>query len=157
MFYDKLDEVMRHFAEAGGFLTVENDGLVNTMTISWGFIGHMWSKPHFICVVRPQRHTFGIIEKAQSFTVSIPFGDMREELKICGTQSGRDIDKAGVVSFVPAKAVESPVVAGCARYFECVVRYGDDFKGELLPEAIKGTHYDGDFHHFYIGEIVEVY
>ena len=157
MFYEKLDEMMKYYAKAGGFLTVKSGGEVNTMTVAWGFVGYMWNKPHFICVVRPQRHTFGIIEKAESFTISVPFGDMAEELKICGVKSGRDINKAEVVKFVPAKTVESPIVEGCARYFECVVNYKDAFKGELLPEAIRKANYTDDFHHFYIGEIVEVY
>jgi flavin reductase (DIM6/NTAB) family NADH-FMN oxidoreductase RutF len=157
MFYEKLDDAMKHFSKSGAFLTVKHGENVNTMTISWGFIGYMWARPHFICVVRPQRHTFGIIEQASSFTVSIPFGDMAEELKICGTKSGRDIDKSEIVKFVSAKIVESPVVEGCTRYFECIINYTDKFHGRLLPDEIKKNMYDNDYHHFYMGEIVEVY
>jgi flavin reductase (DIM6/NTAB) family NADH-FMN oxidoreductase RutF len=157
MFCDKLDEVMRHFSKTGAFLTVKDGERVNTMTVSWGFIGFIWNKPHFICVVRPQRHTFGIIERAASFTVSVPFGDMAAELEECGTKSGRDFDKSKIVEFIPAKAVESPVVAGCARYFECVIEYRDILKEIYLPAALRDSWYQGDYHHFYIGEIMEAY
>lgn len=156
-FYDNLAEVMACFSKSGGFLTVKSGVDVNTMTISWGFIGYIWNKPHFICVVRPQRHTFGLIEKADSFTVSVPMGNMAEELKICGTVSGRDVDKSKTVSFIPAKAVDSPVVAGCGRYFECRIDYSDALRGDLLPDVIKTANYKDDFHHFYFGEIIEAY
>jgi flavin reductase (DIM6/NTAB) family NADH-FMN oxidoreductase RutF len=156
-FYDNLDEVMKHFSKKGGFLTARNGDKVNTMTISWGFVGFVWGKPHFICFVRPQRHTFGIIERADSFTVSVPLGDMEKELDICGTKSGRDIDKSAVVNFVPAKSVDSPVVEGCGKYYECRINYKDALHGEGLPDFIKTGMYKDDFHHVYYGEIVEAY
>ena len=157
MFYDNLCTVMEHYSKAGGFLTVKAGEEVNTMTVSWGFVGFMWNKPQFICVVRPQRHTFGMISRASSFTVSVPFGDMAEELRICGAKSGRDFDKSQAVAFAPAKSVDSPVVHGCAMYFECAINYRDALKGGLLPEAVRNAHYSDDFHHFFIGEIVEAY
>ncbi|MDR1705290.1 MAG: flavin reductase family protein [Clostridiales bacterium] len=156
-FYDNLDTVMKHFIKKGGFLTAKAGEQVNTMTISWGFVGFVWGRPHFICFVRPQRHTYGIIERADSFTVSVPLGDMENELEICGTKSGRDTDKSQVVRFIPAKSVESPVVEGCGRYFECRINYKDVFDGEALPDFIKTANYKDDFHHMYFGEIVEAY
>lgn len=156
-FYENLSEVMKHFSKTGGFLTVKCGDVVNTMTVSWGFVGFIWNKPHFICVVRPQRHTFGIIEKAASFTVSVPFGELANELGICGTKSGKNFDKSGVVTYIPSKSVESPVVKGCRMYFECAVRYADGLKEELLPDFVREKFYEKDYHHFYIGEIAAVY
>jgi flavin reductase (DIM6/NTAB) family NADH-FMN oxidoreductase RutF len=157
MFYDKLDEVMKHFHKTGAFLTVRDGDCVNTMTVSWGFVGYIWNKPHFICVVRPQRYTFEIIENSASFTISVPFGDMSVELRECGAKSGRDVDKSEIIDYVPAKIVGSPVINGCARYFECLVNYKDVLKEVHLPTILKDSWYKGDYHHFYIGEIVEVY
>ncbi len=156
-FTKNLDAAMYNLSKAGAFLTVKSGDAVNTMTVSWGFIGYIWNKPHFITVVRPQRYTNGLIEKADSFTISIPFdGALKEELTICGTRSGSELDKGTIVDFVPAKAVDSPVVAGCQAYYECKI----DCVGKLdenLPEAIVKAFYNNDFHNYYIGEIVECY
>ena len=77
----------------GAFLTVKADGDLNTMTIGWATIGFIWQKPIFMVAVRDSRHTFGIMERASDFTVSVPSGDMKDQIMFCGTKSGRDMDK----------------------------------------------------------------
>jgi flavin reductase (DIM6/NTAB) family NADH-FMN oxidoreductase RutF len=154
-----LERIMTHYTQPpGAFLTVKDkDGRINTMTVCWGFIGEMWSEPHFICVVRPQRHTFGLIQNAVDFTISVPYdGKLTEELQICGTKSGADINKGEVVKFVPAKTTVSPVVDGCNAYYECVINYSDLLRHEFMSDEAR-SHYNGDTHHFYIGKIVESY
>jgi len=157
-FYENLDKMMEHLTKDGAFLTVkDSDGRINTMTIAWGFSGFIWSKPHFMTLVRPQRFTREILKTADSFTVSVPFGQMKKELGICGTESGRDIDKSGVVEFAKAKSVASPIVAGCDFYYECKINYADKFDNDKIPEDIFGAHYNQDWHDFFLGEIVETY
>jgi len=60
----------------GAFLTVRAADALNTMTIGWATFGFIWQKPIMMVAVRSSRHTFGIIEKALDFTVTIPSGDM---------------------------------------------------------------------------------
>ena len=157
-FNENLDKMMEHFSKTGGFLTVKDaGGRVNTMTISWGFTGIIWSKPHFITVVRPQRFTYDLIKTAGSFTLSVPFDGLRDELRICGVESGKDIDKSKVVKFADAKSVESPIVAGCDFYYECKIKYTDKLHGGKMPKSVDEAHYKGDWHDFFIGEIVEAY
>ncbi|MCL2421719.1 MAG: flavin reductase family protein [Defluviitaleaceae bacterium] len=158
-FHDKLGQIMESFANhKGGFLTVKDaDGRVNTMTISWGFGGVMWGKPHFITVVRPVRFTWDLLKTADSFTVSVPFEGMDEELRICGVESGRDIDKSKVVTFQDAKSVASPVVAGCDAYYECKINYVDDLKGDKLAAINEKFYPEKDWHDMIFGEIVEAY
>jgi flavin reductase (DIM6/NTAB) family NADH-FMN oxidoreductase RutF len=156
-FNETVSKGMSWLTQNGAFLTTSSGEGVNTMTISWGFIGVMWGKPHFITAVRPQRHTKKIIEGGTSFTVSVPWGTLKKELGICGTQSGADMDKGKVVAFVPSRKVDAPVVDGCQSYFECKIDYKADLDGDKLPEAYRQTLYDGDYHTFYFGEIVEQY
>ncbi|WP_424244538.1 flavin reductase (DIM6/NTAB) family NADH-FMN oxidoreductase RutF [Elusimicrobium posterum] len=122
-----------YFNTNGAFLSVEAEGELNTMTVSWGFVGFFWQKPYMIVGVRPQRFTKHIMDKAQSFTVSVPYGTMKEELITCGTKSGRDISKAQVVKFVAAKKVSSPVVEGCNAYFECDLTNIQQLDPTVLP------------------------
>jgi len=152
-----MEEMMKWFTTSGGFLTVRDGDRINTMTVAWGFIGYLWNKPCFVTLVRPQRHTQRLLENADSFTVSVPFGTMREELRICGTKSGADIDKGASVSFIPAKNVASPVVDGCDAYYECRINYVDRFDGAMIPESVRNAFYADDYHYVYIGEIVEAY
>jgi len=154
-----LEKGMRELSSTGAFLTVKGEGKVNTMTISWGFVGFMWNRPVFITVVRPQRYTKEIFDNnADSFTISVPFdGKLKEALKVCGTESGRDIDKSKIVEFTPAKLVSSPTVAGCDLYYECKLHTSQPLDGALLPADIVSKFYEDDFHYLYWGEIVECY
>ena len=77
----------------GAFLTVKAGSELNTMTIGWATTGHIWRKNVFMIAVRESRHTFGLIERADNFTVSVPTLDYKKEVLFCGTKSGRDVDK----------------------------------------------------------------
>ncbi len=154
-FSKNMEKMMDYFTTSGAFLTVKSGEEVNTMTIGWGFVGYLWGKPYFIVAVRPQRHTFKLIENANDFTVSVPFGTLKEELKICGTKSGADIDKSKVVTFKDSKSVNSPIVDGCDVYYECIIKYGDSFKENLMEKQIIDSFYKDDYHKLYFGEIIE--
>ena len=154
-----MEQGMRELTTNGAFLTVASKGAINTMTISWGFIGFMWGKPQFITVIRPQRYTKQLLDSgADSFTVSIPFdGNLKEALSICGTKSGRDIDKSAIVSFIPGRSVKSPVVEGCGLYYECRINLSQQLDGTLLPLDIKRQNYKDDYHFMCFGEITDCY
>ena len=84
-------DVMGH----GGILLAAQDaeGKPNAMTIGWGTIGIIWSKPIFIVLVRPSRYTYDLIEGLNDFTVNVPPPELKDEVLFCGTVSGRDRDK----------------------------------------------------------------
>ena len=71
----------------GAFLTTKTGNKVNSMSIAWGSIGFMWGKPIFMVMVRPQRYTYGIIEKTNEFTVTIPYKKMNKEIEFLGKNS----------------------------------------------------------------------
>ena len=72
------------------------------MTVSWGSVGIMWNKPVAFTFIRPQRYTFGFLEKNGMFTMSFFDEEYRKALQICGTKSGRDIDKVAATGLTPA-------------------------------------------------------
>lgn len=160
-YFEGLSEAMTHLSKRGAFLTTKNnEGTVNTMTISWGYIGFSWEKPFFVAMVRPQRYTHDIIEDADSFTVSIPFGkEWGKALALCGSRSGRDVNKEKLagIAFQDARRVASPVVAGCDRYYECMISYVDTITVDKLPQEIRKQFYEGDCHDVFYGEIVDTY
>ncbi len=153
------DRVMEALPK-GTFLTTAHNGKVNTMTIGWGSIGRIWQKPIFMVLVRYSRFTYDLIEKSTEFTVSVPFKDMTEALALCGTKSGRDMDKIAVagLSTTPGKKVSVPVIAGCNLHYECKIVYKQAMTPDTLDsEYQKACYANGDYHTMYFGEIVATY
>ncbi|MBQ1973435.1 MAG: flavin reductase [Paraprevotella sp.] len=70
----------------------------NMMTASWGGLGWLWNKPVAFIFIRPERHTYKFVEEGDNITLSF-LGNSKEARNIyqlCGTKSGRDINKAEV-------------------------------------------------------------
>jgi len=144
----------------GAFLTVAAGNDLNTMTIGWGTIGFIWRMPVMMVAVRTSRHTFGIIERAADFTVSVPSSDMSHEVSFCGTRSGRDFDKFKECNLTaaPARSVTSPVIETPGIHLECRIVYRSRMSAEHLDENCRSSLYsDADFHTLYFGEIKACY
>lgn len=160
-FLKDSEKGMAQLRQQGAFLSVAGAERANTMTIGWGSIGFIWKRPIFMVMVRQSRFTYELIEKTDHFTVSIPNDDrMKQALTVCGTKSGRDIDKcaAAGINFVPAQTVASPVVAGCGLYYECKIVYKQPMdQAMLLPEIQETMYANHDYHVLYYGEIAACY
>lgn len=146
----------------GGLLLV-TDGKgdkPNAMTIGWGLIGTMWRQPFFCVAVRFSRYTFELIEKSEEFTVCLPAKDMENVLEICGTKSGRDIDKFKELKLTAKKgiSIEAPYIEECPVHYECKVAFKVEVKpGKLERELEKDVYPKGDYHVLYFGQILGVY
>ncbi len=145
----------------GLFLVAEGkEGKPNTMTIGWGFLGTMWSKPVFVVAVRHSRHTYKLMEESTSFTVCLPAKDMEKALSVCGTKSGRDMDKFKEFGFtaLKGKAVDAPYIKECPVHFECKVLYKDDLGYDALPKSVTSSVYGSkDMHKLYYAEVLGTY
>ncbi len=128
----------------------------NTMTASWGALGVLWGVPMATIYIRPQRYTKEFVDGQEYFTLSFFPERYRKELSLCGTKSGRDVDKVKECGFTVAEA-------GCgAPYFEqaelvlvCRKRMAVPMDPALMPEDVKEKWYDNDYHTMYWGEVVE--
>jgi flavin reductase (DIM6/NTAB) family NADH-FMN oxidoreductase RutF len=144
----------------GAFLTVKSGNACNTMTIGWSMFGTIWNKRIMMVAVRWTRHTFGIIESAADFTVTVPAGDMREQLGVCGTKSGRDIDKFKVCNLETAGGIKvvSPVIKTPGRHYECKIIYKSAMDPAFLDKNYDSSIYpQKDYHTLYFGEILACY
>lgn len=129
----------------------------NTMTASWGGLGILWGKPMAIAYIRPQRYTKQFVDESEYFTLTFFSENWRKQLALCGTKSGRDMDKVKECGFTVAAA------EGGAPYFEeaelvlvCRKQMMMPMAPAAIPSEVKEKHYDGDYHDIYWGEIVEV-
>ena len=155
-----LSTAMERLAK-GAFLTASSGKRTNTMTISWGSLGIMWRKPVCTVMVRPSRYTYGILDEAREFTLSIPLDDtLAEALALCGSKSGRDMNKfaAAQLSVTSGRVVNAPIIAGPCLYLECRVLYRQDMEPGALPQQDETLFYAaGDHHTFFTAEIVAAY
>ena len=92
-----IKDLSENFFEVIGkewmLVTAGNKDHFNTMTASWGGIGFLWNKPVVYIFIRPERYTFEFIEKSEYFTLSFLGEENRAIHKICGSKSGREVDK----------------------------------------------------------------
>ena len=143
----------------GAFLTVRAGENLNTMTIGWATIGFVWRKPIFMIAVRDSRHTFGILERAVDFTVSIPMEGMHDEVMFCGTKSGRDVDKFKECNLIPSdsRQADSPIIDTPGIHFECKIVFKSAMDPEFLSADFDRLYPEKDYHTFYFGQIVACY
>ena len=161
-FTNNIEEVFDNFYKGGSFLTVGDKNKANTMNISWGTVGFMWTKPVFMIMVRESRYSNEFLGLGKEFTVSIPFnGNKKEALRICGTKSGRDTDKEkeANIKYIPSKIVETPIIEGCEKYYECRVLLKQELDLDNMNKKIVDSVYgEGETKHIlYFGEILTQY
>ncbi|MCL2630025.1 MAG: flavin reductase [Firmicutes bacterium] len=131
----------------------------NTMTISWGFMGVMWYKPVLNIVLRPQRFTKEFIDNNELFTVSFFPAEYKKALSLLGSKSGKNCDKVKESGLTPLFINGTTTFEEANRVFICKKLFGNQqiceshFVNSEIPKAV---YPNKDFHHFYIGEIMEV-
>lgn len=159
-FEEALREVIGQLPR-GVFLTTRFQDKTNTMTIGWANSGIIWKRPIFMVMVRYSRYTYDLLDKSQEFTVSIPLSrDLSKELAVCGSKSGRDLDKFRETGLtpVPGKVIQTPVIQECDLHYECRVVYQQAMEPALLRADIKEAMYPaGNYHVLYYGEIAACY
>lgn len=131
----------------------------NTMTASWGTWGHLWERDVAICFVRPQRYTYGFMERSSTYTLSFFDAEWRKALEYCGSHSGRQVDKASATGLTPFETPSGAVAFEQARLIlECRKLYSGDFgeAGFVDARVMEATYPERDFHRFFVGEITRV-
>ena len=86
-------EILRVFGQCPPLLTAGDKSGLNTMTIGWWQLGRLWNLPVCTVFVRPERYTYQFIKSHDYFTVSVLPEDAKRVTALCGSKSGRDVDK----------------------------------------------------------------
>ena len=175
MLKEKIDvkEYAKRITEAlpQGVLLNTNGDKFNSMVIGWGAVGTVWSVPAFTVYVREGRYTKAQLDKTGEFTVSIPLEHPDPTInRVCGSKSGRDIDKAteAKLTLVPAETIQTPGIKEYPITLECRVLYAQkqdlslipqDIRERMYPQDVDGTNpmANRDAHTMYIGQIVDAY
>ena len=89
-----FDEIGQHWL----LISAKKEGVINTMTASWGQVGHLWGKNVATVYIRPQRYTKEFVDAGDYFTITF-FDGYKKELGVLGSKSERDGDKITEVNF----------------------------------------------------------
>ena len=151
---------MNPFTEIGSDWALVSAGskdACNMMTVSWGGVGVMWSKHGVFIFIRQTRFTKEFIDGGDTFSLSFFDAQHKSALALCGSESGRDIDKWAASGLTPAEkdGVIYPQEAKraflCRKLAAVPVTPGNVVDASVIPE----WYGSGDYHTMYIGEIIE--
>ncbi|MBF0313721.1 MAG: flavin reductase [Oligoflexia bacterium] len=141
----------------GIFLVVEN----NPITVGWVNIGMIWSKPMITVMVRKQRHTHALMEKASHFSLCLPHKNwMTEQLELCGTHSGKNLNKIKEfhLKSAPGYLAGNTILTDCNWFYEAEIVHKNEIDPKTLSSSIKNQFYfSNDYHTVYYGEIKHSY
>lgn len=94
----------------------------NVLTVAW--TGIVCTHPAMTYIsVRPQRHSYGIIEKSREFVINLPTSAMAKTVDFCGMKTGAKVNKIERcrLELLPGETVQAPVLASCPVSLECKV------------------------------------
>lgn len=129
----------------------------NTMTISWGGLGTLWSKPVATVYVKPIRHTYNYLEKNDYFTVTFFDEEYKKDLGVLGRLSGRDGDKVAKTSLIAEPIEESVTFKQAHTTLLCKKIYAQDLDVSAMPKDVVNVYYKEEAaHRMYVGEVIQV-
>jgi flavin reductase (DIM6/NTAB) family NADH-FMN oxidoreductase RutF len=118
----------------------------NIITLAW--VGMACSDPVSVSIaIRPSRYSHELLADTGELTLNIPGEDLLEATDLCGTVSGRDVDKwreAGLTP-EPATKVGAPLIVECPYALECrVVETLSLGAHDLFVGKVLAAHADED-------------
>ncbi len=155
---DLSGNVFREIGEEWMLVSAEKEGVVNTMTASWGGMGVLWKENVAFVFIRPQRYTYEFTEESEYMTLSFFGGDHKKELSYLGTHSGRDEDKVAAVDFHHTKVDGHPTFEEAEKVFVCRKLYSDMIKEDcFIDKSMLSCYEKKDYHRVYVVKVETVY
>ncbi len=137
-------------------ITAGNEESYNMMTASWGFMGEMWGNDTAIAVIRPQRYTMEFIDKSDYYTLSF-YGNRKDIHKICGSMSGRDVNKTELTGLTPVFQDNSVYFKEANLVIICKKQYVQQMTEDCFCDSEPLKWFENkDFHKMIFGKIVKV-
>ena len=166
---DYAEQIIKSIPK-GILVTAKAGDKVNPMTIGWGTYGTEWGREMFVVYVRVGRYTRELLDANPEFTINIPLGEVDKEIiKVCGTESGRDIDKVAKLGLTLEEPdeISVPAIKELPLTLECKVVFRQKQEIELIDKKFEkyypqnvGSEASGanaDAHIAYYGEVVKAY
>ncbi len=130
----------------------------NMMTASWGLTGELWFRDVAVCFIRPQRYTLEFVEKNDTFALSFFGTGEKQALSLCGSKSGREVDKIKETGLTPVYSdgtvyyEQAKLVLICKK-----IAVSEVTPQNILDKTVLERCYpEKDYHKVFVGEIVKV-
>lgn len=97
--------------------------------------------PMVMVGIVPKRFSYELLKETMDYSINIPTPDLMNEVRYCGSKSGRDVDKFAETTLTPvqAKKIISVLIKECPVSLECKV---------IHTINLGGTHV------WFVGEVV---
>ena len=96
-----MDDIFTQFDKKWALVTAGPINNHNSMTISWGEMGTLWSRPVVTVYIKPCRYTHKFMEENEYFVVSFFKEEYRKALGVMGSKSGKDVNKDELSGLTP--------------------------------------------------------
>ena len=130
----------------------------NMMTASWGLTGELWFRDVAVCFIRPQRYTLEFVEQNDTFALSFFGTGEKQALSLCGSKSGREVDKIKETGLTPVYSdgtvyyEQAKLVLICKK-----IAVSEVTPQNILDKTVLERCYpEKDYHKVFVGEIVKV-
>lgn len=148
--------IITAIADEWMLITAGNKDGYNMMTASWGFMGEMWGNDCVSIMVRPQRYTMEFIDNNDYFTLSF-YGDKKDIHKVCGSMSGRDVNKTELTELTPVFSDKSVYFDEAEMVIVCKKQYVQRLEENCFIDKDPLKWYENkDYHYMIIGKIEKV-
>lgn len=152
-----LERSLSIFDSDWALVTAGNKQSYNTMTIAWGGIGTLWTRPICTVYIKPCRYTHSFMEKNDYFTVSFYDEKYKNELGFLGRHSGRDCDKVSEVGFSAIECGESITFNQAKITLLCKKIYQQQLNLDNMPKEVIEKYYTEESPHtMFVGQVIDI-
>jgi flavin reductase (DIM6/NTAB) family NADH-FMN oxidoreductase RutF len=147
--FAKVSQASKHPAKVALAIVKDKNGKYNMITLEW-FMRTSIQPPMFAISIGHTRYSHECLQEVRFFNLCLPSKEMAKVSKICGSKSGRDIDKfeeTGVEWFA-GRLAKLPILKDAKANFEC----------KVITQVRSGVHtiFVGEVKHSWVNEDKEV-
>mgnify|MGYP000441118117 CR=1 FL=1 len=133
------ENLVHLLADEWALVTAGRGDALGTMTVSWGGIGELWGKD------------------MATITLSFYPEQYKDALRLCGSKSGREINKVEATGLTPCYYEKAPYFEEAKLVLVCRKVAVSAFEpSQFLDSGIMQNYAQNDFHAIYYGAIEKV-
>jgi flavin reductase (DIM6/NTAB) family NADH-FMN oxidoreductase RutF len=121
----------------------------SNIMVAAAFHFYSFNPPTVMVGIKEEKYTYQLITQKKEFGINIPTKNQLDKVHICGTCSGRDVDKYQKAGLTPRKGIATDcyTIEECPVSLECQVVHQIDYPGshKWFIGVIKKVHIDTEY------------
>ena len=143
--FQEAVKLVKHPAKVAIAVVKCSEDKFNIITLEW-FMRTSLNPPMFAISIGHSRFSYECLQKYRFFNLCFPSKELAKETLLCGTKSGRDIDKLEVtkLDWFKGRLAQFPILKDAVANFEC----------EIASQVRSGDHtiFIGEVKHSWLNE-----